>query len=222
MYQVVIVEDDPMIAMLNRKFTEKDRRFHVAREFNNGSAALSWLLEHPADLAVLDVYMPVLTGLELLRALRSHEVSIDVIMVTAANDTKTLDALLKLGVTDYLVKPFTCQRFQQALDAFCQHREAIAGHGSVSQSEIDRLLFVPHADAPKGMQEKTLELIRSYLKSTGPQGRTSEEVAVQVGLSTVTVRRYLSYMAETGEVVSRVNYDTGGRPSMLYSYPQER
>lgn len=49
-------------------------------------------------------------------------------MVTAANDSKTVDALLKLGVADYLVKPFTARRFQQALDKFCRQRSAIDTH----------------------------------------------------------------------------------------------
>ena len=50
--------------------------------------------------------MPRMTGLELLRELRSFGITSDVVMVTAANDSKTVDALLKLGVADYLVKPF--------------------------------------------------------------------------------------------------------------------
>lgn len=218
MYHVVIVEDDPMISMLNRKFTEKDKRFQVVREFSNGKDALQWLLIHPADLVVLDVYMPVLTGLELLRQLRAHEVDIDVIMVTAANDTKTLDALLKLGVIDYLVKPFSYQRFQRALEVFCQHRAAVQSQKSVVQSDIDRLLVAPFSDSatPKGMQEKTLSLIRGSLREFGAAGGTSEAISASTGLSVVTVRRYMNYLTETNEVESRINYDTGGRPSMVY------
>ena len=51
--------------------------------------------------------MPLLTGFELLRTLRSRQIPVDAIMVTAANDPETVDALLKMGVVDYLVKPFT-------------------------------------------------------------------------------------------------------------------
>ena len=106
MYQTVIVEDDPTISLLHRTFLARDNRFALARAFSNGHEALEWLLHHTADLIILDVYMPRMTGLELLRTLRMEGIGIDVIMVTAANDSKTVDALLKLGVTDYLVKPF--------------------------------------------------------------------------------------------------------------------
>lgn len=93
-------------------------------------------------MAVLDVYMPLFTGLELLHALRGQGVGIDAIMVTAANDAPTVDTLLKLGVVDYLVKPFTYERFQQALDTFCRHRDAVAGD-AVEQSALDRLFSPP-------------------------------------------------------------------------------
>lgn len=222
MYRVVLVEDEPMILMLNRKFTEKDKRFQVVREFSNGQDALPWLLEHPVDLLVLDLYMPVLTGLELLRELRGRNINVDVIMVTAAHDAQTLDALLKLGVTDYLVKPFTYPRFQQALEAFCQQRQALEGHNSVSQAEIDRLLtHGGETAAPKGLQEKTLQMIRSFLQACGTPLISSEEIAAHVGLSAVTVRRYMAYLLEQGEVRSRVDYDTGGRPCMRYYVTEE-
>jgi len=135
-YQAVIVEDDPMIASIDQNFLERDPRFHLAASFRSGQDALPWLLRHPADLLILDVYMPRMTGLELLRELRSFGVTSGVVMVTAANDSKTVDALLKLGVADYLVKPFTARRFQQALDKFCRQRSAIDTHSSVSQEEL--------------------------------------------------------------------------------------
>ena len=74
MYRVVIVEDDPMVSLLNRTVVERDARFQVVQSFQDGRAALAWLEQNPADLAVLDVYMPLFTGLELLHALRGQGV----------------------------------------------------------------------------------------------------------------------------------------------------
>ena len=216
MYRVVIVEDDPMVSLLNRTFVERDARFQVVQSFQDGRAALAWLEQNPADLAVLDVYMPLFTGLELLHALRGQGVGIDAIMVTAANDAPTVDTLLKLGVVDYLVKPFTYERFQQALDNFCRHRDAVAGD-AVEQSALDRL-FSPalpaggHKGRPYGMR-------RACLRAAPPQGLPSEALSRQTGLSVVTVRRYVNYLVERGEAASAVNYDTGGRPCRLYRCP---
>lgn len=217
MFDVVIVEDDPMVAMLHRKFVEADGRFQVAAEFPSGLEALRWFLRNQADLLILDVYMPILNGAELLRELRARGCGIDVIMVTAAHDTQTLDELLKLGVVDYLMKPFTSKRFHQAMDTFCRNRAALLKQCRVSQSDIDRLIHTPPAEReiPKGLQQKTLRLVLDELhKSCGE--RTCEELAAGTGLSVVTIRRYLNYLSERGEVESRVNYDTGGRPSLVY------
>ena len=207
-----------MVSLLDRTFTEKDPRFRVVQTFSDGRSALEWLSQNPADLAVVDVYMPLFTGVELLHALREQDIPVDAIMVTAANDSATVDQLLKLGVVDYLVKPFTFERFQQALDTFCRHREAMAGE-AVTQGALDRLFAhggnaVP--GAPKGMQESTLERIRQCLSSAPKEGLTSEAVSRQTGLSVVTVRRYVNYLVERGEAASTINYDTGGRPCRLY------
>ena len=224
MYRAVIVEDDPMVSFLNQSYLESDGRFQVIRSFRDGAAARDWLLRNPADLLILDVYMPRLTGLELLRVLRSHSVEADAILVTAAQDARTVDALLKLGAVDYLVKPFTRRRFQQALDAFCLHREAVSG-GVVTQEALDHLFPAPApradpcAPPPKGMQESTLERMRSCLSSAPPEGLSSEAIARQTGLSVVTVRHYMRYLLEQGAAVSSVKYDTGGRPSRLYHAP---
>lgn len=171
MYRVVIVEDDPMVSLLNRTFVERDARFQVVQSFQDGRAALAWLEQNPADLAVLDVYMPLFTGLELLHALRGQGVGIDAIMVTAANDAPTVDTLLKLGVVDYLVKPFTYERFQQALDNFCRHRDAVAGD-AVEQSALDRSFPPPSrrsTSRPRASRRAPLELVRACLRRHRPR-----------------------------------------------------
>ena len=219
MYHTVIVEDDPIIASIDQTFLERDGRFLLDRSFRGGQDALNWLRHNPADLVILDVFMPRMTGLELLRELRSDEITVDVIMVTAANDSRTVDALLKLGVADYLVKPFTAQRFQQALDTFVHHREAVSAHASVSQEELDALLSAHSAAPPKGLQARTLDRVRAQLSLVPPEGCSCETLSEQLGLSSVTVRRYLAYLVGRGEAQSAINYDTGGRPSLLYRPP---
>ena len=103
MYTVVIVEDDPLITELNRRYTEQDGRFAVACTFALPRRALEWLRHNSADLVILDFYMPQMNGLEFLQAVRAAGIAADVIMITAANDAATVEALTRLGVVDYLV-----------------------------------------------------------------------------------------------------------------------
>lgn len=218
MYKVLVVEDDCMIAGLNRGLLERDGRFRVEGEAPDGREALAFLLQNPVDLILLDVYMPRMDGVELLHALRAQGLFLDAIAVTAAHERETLGGLLSLGVVDYLIKPFTPARFTQALDHFCQKRQALSGAARVSQSEVDALLrAAPEAgEIPKGLQEKTLTRIRNALAS---EEQACECIAGKCGLSVVTTRRYLSYLQEAALLESRIKYDTGGRPCVLYRLP---
>ena len=117
-YRVVLVEDDPMVLSINRRYVEKDSRFEVCAAFRDGRSALEYLENNEADLLLLDIYMPVFTGLDLLKALRMRGIGIQVIMITAANDSDSLGIAMSLGIMDYLMKPFEYTRLKKALDMF--------------------------------------------------------------------------------------------------------
>ena len=68
----------------------------------------------------------------------------------------------------------------------------------------------------KGLNTATLQMIREFLQHNSRTMYTSEEIAEQVQLSRITVRRYMNYLTQTHEVVSAIDYRTGGRPSIQY------
>ncbi|SXD53155.1 response regulator [Klebsiella quasipneumoniae] len=116
MFNVLIVDDDPMVAELNRLFISQVADFHccgVAATIADANAMLSHLA--PIDLLLLDVYMQQESGLDLLPALRADGRNIDVIMMTSAADALTVQTALRYGVVDYLIKPFQFPRFEEAL-----------------------------------------------------------------------------------------------------------
>jgi response regulator of citrate/malate metabolism len=220
MYKVLIVEDDPMVAMINEQFVSRHKDFVVAHKCNDGKSALEYLDENEVDLIILDVFMPYMDGFETLRQIRKKQISVDVIMVTAANEREQLKEGLHLGVVDYLVKPFTFERFKVALDKFIAQVEALKDLDKVNQKNIDFLIDKSRKRAnelyPKGIQEKTLQTIIEHLKENKNKWLTGDEIAEKVGLTGVTVRRYMTHLVEAGMVIADMNYETGGRPCMLY------
>ena len=224
MYSVIIVEDDPMVASINRQYVELEPSFSVKQSFKSGQDALSWLSREEVDLIILDYYMPLMTGQEFIDRLHSMGKAPSVIMVTSAGDSAIVQELLSRGVLDYLVKPFERSRFRQALSRFAQTRSCLDGSPELNQAEIDRLLSHAQPASPscqtelaKGLSETTLTLIRNFLKSRPGELFSSEQIAEQVHLSRITIRRYMNYMLEIGEIVSSVDYQTGGRPSIKYT-----
>ena len=219
MYKVIIAEDDPMVAMINEQFVQRTKGFLLAGSFRDGGEALEYLELHDADLLILDVYMPRMDGFATLRQIRKRQIYIDVIMVTAANEREAVEEALRLGIVDYLVKPFTFDRFQMALKKFAAQSDVFRNRETFDQRGIDSIIESARGTAedlhPKGIQTKTLELILTQMRQSDDQ-LTGDEIAFRTGLTGVTARRYLNYLAETGRVVGEMNYETGGRPSMRY------
>ena len=140
MYKVLIVEDDPMVSMINEQYVRRNKKFFVAGVCRDGKNALEFLDIHDIDLIILDVFMPHQDGFETLRQIRKKQMSVDVIMVTAANDRESLEEALHLGIVDYLVKPFTFDRFCMALDKFIAQRNALNELGTLNQKSIDFII----------------------------------------------------------------------------------
>ena len=220
MYNVLVVEDDPMVAMINEQFVSRHKDFVVVEKCSDGESALLYLEENKVDLVIMDVYMPIMDGFETLRQIRKKQIEVDVIMVTAANETESLKQGLHLGVVDYLVKPFTFERFKMALDKFLAQADALKDLEKVNQKNIDNLIDKSRKTVdelhPKGIQEKTMQMILDYMKENTNKWLTGDEIAEKVGLTGVTVRRYMSHLTETGMVIGDMNYETGGRPCMIY------
>ena len=220
MYNVLIVEDDPMVAMINEQYIKKNKNFTVVGKCKDGNSALSFLESNDVDLLIMDVYMPKMDGFEALRQIRNRKITVDAIMVTAANDRDSLEEALHLGIVDYLVKPFTYERFQMALEKFMAQNHALKDTETFDQSNIDYLIDNARKKTesvfPKGIQEKTLLLIMDYLKENQGKWLTGDEIAEISGLTGVTVRRYMNYLSESGKVFGEMNYETGGRPCMKY------
>lgn len=224
MYKVMIVEDDPMVASINQQYLKRNQNLKIVGQFRNGQEALEYLENNGADLAVVDYYMPIMDGLEFVRKCHEKNIKTDVIIVTAANTAQDISEFLQLGIVDYLVKPFTYERFQKAIDKYLYRKNLAKQDKTLDQAEIDKLLSQDQNIRPaekvvleKGLQEQTLERIRTYLEEHKGTLMSSNEIASEVNLSRITVRRYMNYLVENREIISQIDYSTGGRPSIKYT-----
>ena len=123
-------------------------------------------------------------------------------------------------MVDYLVKPFTYDRFRIALDKYVSQVAALKDLDTLNQKNIDFIIENAHKKSeklyPKGIQEKTLQTILDEMKKNPSKWMTGDEIAERIGLTGVTVRRYLNHLTEKGILLSEIDYETGGRPCMRY------
>ena len=117
MATVLLAEDDADIRLLVTFKLKKAG--HQVRAFGDGLSALAGAREHPPDLAVLDIMMPGMSGLEVCRELRKDPAtaSIPVIILTAMAQDADITAGLAAGAVDYIVKPFSPRDFAMRVDA---------------------------------------------------------------------------------------------------------
>lgn len=224
--RAVVTDDDFMIARLHEKFINTLSMYRVVGTAANGAETLQVVQETDPDLLVLDVYLPDKSGLDVLRELRAREVSCDVILVTAAKEVQVVEDAFRLGIFDYLMKPFNLERLRGALEKYAQYRHSLYRQGAMSQEMVDNLrqmrassssTGVRH-DTESGIDQRTLVRVRKALDDIG-RPCVAEDVAEYAGVSRSTARNYLSYLVEQGLVFEELSYGSVGRPRRLFVVP---
>ncbi|MEV2248414.1 response regulator [Streptomyces sp. NPDC049970] len=221
MIEVLVVDDDVRVARINAAYAAKVPGFRVAAMAHSAAEALSRIGETPIDLILLDHYLPDRNGLAVVRELRELGHHADVIMVTAARDVATVQAAMRHGALQYLVKPFAYSGLRTKLEAYAALRRTLESGGEAEQAEVDRLFGALWAtggsDLPKGHSPTTAELVRRSLRAAeGPL--SAQEVAESAGMSRQTAQRYLKLLERTGRVRLSLKYGETGRPEHRYAW----
>ena len=116
--RILIVDDEPaVVALLRRILSTEDVEILPAR---SGTEALAIARRSRLNLVILDVKLPDVSGVEVLRRIRTIDDSVPVIMVTSYGSPETIRASMKLGAFDYLTKPFDSEEIRRLA------REALA------------------------------------------------------------------------------------------------
>nr|WP_273545646.1 response regulator [Paenibacillus caui] len=222
----MIVEDDPMVAEYNRRYLTQIEGFRFVAIASSVSQAISVLEKTDVDLILLDVYMPGRNGFELLTYIRNKGKNIDVILITAAQDMGSVKKAMQYGAVDYLIKPFEFERFQEALLAYRKKVNFMDTQQTVSQKELDQLLLTKDkpdetVELPKGLTKHTLKLVCESILSMDGQDFSTEEIAAIVGLSRVSVRKYLHFLEDTGLLEVKIEYGLVGRPVTKHHFTGE-
>src|SRR4030043_1314158 len=112
--RVLIVDDEPVICdLLSEDLSERGYLCEIAFD---GNCALQKLAKEKYDITLLDIRLPEISGIEVLKEIKSRYSSV-VIMITAIDDVNTAVESMKLGALDYIVKPFNLDMLNSSINA---------------------------------------------------------------------------------------------------------
>ena len=214
--RVLIIEDDSMVAMIHKEyFNRKDADFTIEHVLSLKDAQ-KYLESNNPDLIVLDNYLSDGKGVDFLPKLKGYPV----VMITAANDIQTVEAALSNGIVDYLVKPFTYERFSQAIDKVVNFISLMSKE-KVNQEMLDDYLSITKEyedveELPKGLSRITLKKIVETLLIRNA-GFNTQQIADELDISRITIRKYLNHMVNINILKEDADYYTSGRPVSIYS-----
>jgi two-component system, CitB family, response regulator MalR len=220
---VLIVEDDPMVARFNQRYLEEIKGFHLIGISNSIEDAMVKVNEYKIDLVLLDVYMPgKRNGMDLLEQIRKEQRETDVILITAASEVDNIQSALRMGVVDYLIKPFEFERFKKALMSYRESNRMLQKQSTIDQSELDLLLLRDvqageKAPLPKGLTSSTLSSIYDEIMSFEEESFSTDDIADVTSISRVSIRKYLRFLKDIGVVDETLIYGIG-RPVYQYTW----
>ncbi|MFJ8003693.1 response regulator [Streptomyces fagopyri] len=220
MIEVLVVDDDTRVARVNAAYVTKVPGFRVAGEAHSAAGAMRLVETLPRlDLVLLDHHLPDETGLSVVRELRRRGHQTDVIMVTAARDISTVQAAMRQGALQYLVKPFGFAGLRAKLEAYADLRRTLDRGGEAGQAQVDRIFGALPTTAgpalPTGHSPTTAELVRRALENA-EEPLSARRIAEETGLSRQTAQRYLKLLERTGRALLTLRYGDAGRPEHRY------
>ncbi|MEW5992293.1 MAG: response regulator [Chloroflexota bacterium] len=217
MIRTLVVDDDFRVADIHRAYVEQVPGFQVVAVARTGTEAIDLAGRLRPDLVLLDIYLPDISGLDVLRRFRADRLAVDAMVITAAKDLPTLRAAVRGGSIHYLIKPFTFAVLRERLESYAAITSRLGGVAEASQADADAFhgAGLGHEELPKGLSSATRDVVLDVLRDrTAPV--PASEVARLAGLSRVTARRYLDHLARVGLVELTLQYGSPGRPEHRY------
>jgi DNA-binding NarL/FixJ family response regulator len=183
--RVLLADDHVVVRAGIRQFLEQSTGIQVVAEAGNGQEAVELLEKHQPDVAVLDIQMPLMSGIEVTRWIRSRRLAIGVLVLTAYDDDPYVQAVLKAGANGYVLKSSQPDEIVQAvLDVY---------HGkSVLDPLLTQRLFAQMAGKASPAPVEELSDRELQVLTLAAKGFTNKAIAAQLSISDRTVQNHLA------------------------------
>jgi DNA-binding NarL/FixJ family response regulator len=197
--RVILADDHTLVRQGIRQFLEEAGDITVVGEGASGEEALRLVAEHRPDIAILDVQMPGMGGLEATRQIKAGFPQVRVLILTAYEEDPYVFALLRAGASGYILKTADADDLLQAV------RAVYRGESALSPRITEKVVRQIQAGAPAGavaqvepLTGREIEILR-----LAAQGLTNKAIGRQLDISERTVQGHLAHIYGKLSVTSR-------------------
>ena len=195
--KVLIVDDHPLFRNGLRTVIVASPRFELVGEAGDGEAALKFILEKKPDVAVLDVNLPGLTGLEVARKLQGKKISTRLIILTMHKEEDMINRALDFGVNGFVLKENAVEDILEAIVTVAKGGSYLSP--SVSGFLIRRRHRAEALAAKKPGLDDLTKAERRILKLVADK-KTSKEIAAELFISPRTVEAHRANISQKLEL----------------------
>ncbi len=179
--RVVIADDHPFVRIGIRTVLKDDEKFEVIAESPNGKDALKIIKQQKPEIAILDIDMPEMNGLEVAREIKLLEIKTHVVILTVHNEKEYFDEAMNLGAKAFVVKDKIAEDITDCLN------DVMNGKHYISPS-ISSYLFADKITEKKSLEELTPTELK-ILKMIGEM-KTSQQIADELFRSIRTIENH--------------------------------
>lgn len=185
--KVLLADDHHMVRAGIRQLLESARDIRVIAEAGDGKTAQSLIEKHKPDVAVLDIQMPEVSGIEVTRWARAYMPQIGILILTAYDDEPYVKAVLQAGAHGYVLKTASTDDLIQAVRDVHEGKSVL--DPAVTRKIMTSLFNVPEKKELESLTDRELDVLRLTAK-----GFTNKAIGVQLKISNRTVQGHLAHI----------------------------
>lgn len=182
--RVVLADDHEIVRAGLRRLLLVNKNIKILGEAANGEDLVSLVNYHQPDIALVDIAMPKLDGIEATRIIKSDCPDVLVVILTAFEDSKNLDSALAAGADGYLTKSITAKELLEALN------KVILGYRVFSKAILNLLEEKYDSEPNVENEQVTISKREQEVLNLVAQGITSNEIAEKLNISVRTVQTH--------------------------------
>lgn len=186
--RVVLADDHTFVRKGIRDFLEEENDIQVLAEATTGVEAVALTLQHQPDVAVLDIQMPEMTGIEAARQIKAKAPEVQVLVLTAYDDAPYIFAMLQAGASGYVLKNAPSEELIRAV------RTVAAGGSALDPTITAKVMAQLSSGKPPGAQAVIEKLTQRELDvlRLAARGHTNRAIGLELGISDRTVQGHLA------------------------------